>query len=150
VTHLSPASCFFSELLLKVLKGSLGSLEFWRVLEEEALGGAALLRTSGKIFQTGQSGNLFLVRLGWLIALERGRAVAFEGFAEDVWQDISDWSIWEFILGATGMAYCAGTREGPAALALLRTSGKIFRTGQSGNYSWCDWDALLRWNEGRP
>jgi len=53
------------------------------------------------------------VRLGWLIALERGRAVAFEGFAEDVWQNISDWSIWEFIL-------------------------------------WCDWDGLLRWNEGRP
>jgi hypothetical protein len=33
-------------------------------------------------------------------------------FTEDVWQDISDWSIWEFILGATGMVYCAGTREG--------------------------------------
>jgi len=33
-------------------------------------------------------------------------------FTEDVWQDISDWSIWEFILGATGTAYCAGTRDG--------------------------------------
>jgi hypothetical protein len=33
-------------------------------------------------------------------------------FTEDVWQDISDRLIWEFILGATGMAYCAGTRDG--------------------------------------
>ena len=45
-------------------------LEISRVLDEEALGGAAFLRTSGKIFPPGQSGNLFLVRLGGLIALE--------------------------------------------------------------------------------
>jgi hypothetical protein len=69
-----------------------------------------------------------------LLRWNEGRLCRF-GFTEDVWQNISDHSFTEDVWQ---LRWNEGGLWGFGFLVNL------------GIYSWCDWNDLLRWNEGRP